>query len=408
MKDDDKSTQPAKLQDHLYAVHATDFRPSQDNHVQLARSSIATNNPMEEEVLKKLGNLRFTLHWSLGSVVPLEGLKDCEDKAVDAGKRQFAIVTLVKNLIPQLVNIYWNDTFILGNYALSDQDHVLIPEQLIEQNDTESWGNAKLHGYDPETEDLRQAVNRLLESFEGEDPCMYKVHSKVQTVTDELQNEFTISCQGEDQDISGSNSHFFNDILQNDLSISFGLHGRHICGGLQGEYLWLQEQVIIGYLFTIWLPLVDEPQLSPEDLKLLKMANDVAKEKLIEWVESKDSLIKVKEEFISFQNNITDLCKIIDLELFLIEKYKMTLVGADKDHIYYLLENRNESIEKLKEYLENLIATRQDVFKKYVPVVPKEYLNNLIATRPDLFKKYDPVVSDVGLNESHDSPRPKL
>ena len=158
MKDDDKSTQPAKLQDHLYAVHATDFRPSQDNHVQLARSSIATNNPMEEEVLKKLGNLRFTLHWSLGSVVPLEGLKDCEDKAVDAGKRQFAIVTLVKNLIPQLVNIYWNDTFILGNYALSDQDHVLIPEQLIEQNDTESWGNAKLHGYDPETEDLRQAA----------------------------------------------------------------------------------------------------------------------------------------------------------------------------------------------------------------------------------------------------------
>lgn len=144
------------IQEKLIAVHATDQLPEEG----VLRAGLGDPITMDEkwrETLEPLyRSVRPTLHFSLGELVrPIPGKESWEEK-------KFAILTPLKDLLPQAVNLNCYDTFILGDFHLTDRSLLLVPLG------TEVKSSCyQICIYDPETSSLRAAVARHIEQMGG-------------------------------------------------------------------------------------------------------------------------------------------------------------------------------------------------------------------------------------------------
>lgn len=131
---------------HLFAVHATDVFPED--------GILHAGYGKPDEIPAGFPNVRCTVHFSIGELVrPVGDWMSWEDKT-------YAIVTPLKVLLPQLVNLNCYDTFILGDLDLTEDMFLVAPRG------TAATGSFKLFEYDSRTT-LREAVDACIASQGG-------------------------------------------------------------------------------------------------------------------------------------------------------------------------------------------------------------------------------------------------
>lgn len=137
-----------ELGEKLFAVHATDVFPADG----VAKAGFE----LDENAPKEIPNFRCTIHFALGELVrPLgDDWMSWEDK-------KYAVVTPLKQLYPQLVNLNCYDTFILGDYVL-DEEAVLIAPKGTKVDGI----SVTIFEYDSDST-LREAVDTLIASKGG-------------------------------------------------------------------------------------------------------------------------------------------------------------------------------------------------------------------------------------------------
>jgi hypothetical protein len=134
------------LETKLYAVHATRFFP--EDGVMKAGASNARLGTVGDEPAA----FRPTLHFSLGEMVRGHRDGSWEDAP-------YAVVTPLKTLKPQLVNVNPYDTFILGDFSLPPESIVVMPKGQTHR----LLPGQRVFFYDPRTTTLREAVDAALE-----------------------------------------------------------------------------------------------------------------------------------------------------------------------------------------------------------------------------------------------------
>lgn len=115
------SNQADLLLDKIFAVHATRNLPYVD-YLKAGLGGKELNAPCPE--------VRKTVHFALGELVrPVKELMDWEDCP-------YALVTSLRNLLPQLLNINCYDTFILGDFRLHPDIYLILPIDMIDKIET--------------------------------------------------------------------------------------------------------------------------------------------------------------------------------------------------------------------------------------------------------------------------------
>lgn len=133
-----------ELESRLYAVHATHVLPQGDEMIVGARAGLGgylyENEPP---------SFRATGHFSLGGVVGKHAGGYWEESP-------YAIMTPLRNLTEQLVNVSVDDTFVIGNVALSKPGTILLVPEGTDVEHLPPTVTVKAY---PPTDTLRDTVN---------------------------------------------------------------------------------------------------------------------------------------------------------------------------------------------------------------------------------------------------------
>jgi hypothetical protein len=139
------------LESKVFAVHATPILPKDGVMVAGARNISGRANWDDEPP-----SFRPTIHFSLGEVVR-------EHRGGNWDEKPYAVVAPLKSLKEQLVNIYPNDTYILGNYRLTDESVLLVPRGTDTADLPE---DVQVIEYNPQV-GLRMAVDQTIRDKNG-------------------------------------------------------------------------------------------------------------------------------------------------------------------------------------------------------------------------------------------------
>lgn len=140
------------LESKMFVVHSTPILPK--GGVMIAGARDISFNPREEEP----ASFRPTIHFSLGEIVQ-------EHRNFSWDENPYAIVAPLKAVKGQLMNLYPNDTFILGNYRLTYDATVLVPKGT---NTSDLPPDVKVVEYNRRGQTgLRAAVNKAIADQQG-------------------------------------------------------------------------------------------------------------------------------------------------------------------------------------------------------------------------------------------------
>ncbi len=153
------------LGEHLFAVHATNVLPED--------GVLHAGYGKPEDIPEGIPDIRCTVHFSIGELVRPVG-KDW----MNWEEHLYAIVTPLKSLYPQLVNLNCYDSFILGDLDLTQEMFVVVPKGTMLD------GPFSIYEYDSRSS-LREAVDALIGSLGGWKVTMlgYKDESKYRKAT---------------------------------------------------------------------------------------------------------------------------------------------------------------------------------------------------------------------------------
>lgn len=183
------------LESKVFAVHATPTLP---------KKGILTAGARDISSDKKWGDeppsFRPTIHFSLGELV-----QEHSEQSWD--KSPFAVVTPLKSLEGQLVNIFPHDTFILGDYHLTEKDTLLVPRGT---DASELPANLNTVEYNPQM-GLRNAVDQVIREKGG-----WSIRMKPEGVA--------IGSVAYIEDTEVNSSEFFQSLFDAFPQLSYGTH----------------------------------------------------------------------------------------------------------------------------------------------------------------------------------------
>src|SRR5262249_37800927 len=104
---------------------------------------------------------RPTTHFALGELI-----KPQCDGAISRENKKFAVITPLKDLVPQLLSLNVYDTYILGDLKLTKDSIVLVPKAETKQYQI-SHPNLNIVSYDSNRGALRQTVKKLIKDRDG-------------------------------------------------------------------------------------------------------------------------------------------------------------------------------------------------------------------------------------------------
>lgn len=270
---------------------------------------------------------------------------------------KYAIVTKLKNLFPQLINIHFKYSITLDDYLLSNKDYVLLPEN----TDPGSWNTANIVYYDPTQITLNQAVIELIkqqngiiikETLEIFSDIKYNLHKYILEI-----NQEKIYCLRE------KDPFIFSNIIQ-ELAISFGTDEEIINGWTLSYLEGIQEKITLLILDLITSNDV-EFGYTLEYLELIEYSAKCIQNSLSLLINNSTRFtIQNKEKFNLQQNNFYKWLKFFEIEKYLYLKYNKTLMGANKLHINFLIQNIDLSIVELLMYVDQ----KHQIFKQCIPV----------------------------------------
>lgn len=161
---------PNQLLDRIYAVHATRILPASDY---LRAGLMADDSGSTQSALWP--DVRKTLHFALGEVVrPVEEMINWEGCP-------YALVTPLRTLLPQLININCYDTFIFGDLQLGPDTYLVVPMEIATKIDSK----ASIIAYDPQRQSLREAVDEFIAAMDG-----WHIEMNSEDIEDELHEAY--------------------------------------------------------------------------------------------------------------------------------------------------------------------------------------------------------------------------
>jgi len=189
------------LESKIFAVHSTAIFP--DKGILRAKGRNITDKKSwgkEEEP----ASFRPTLHFSLGEVVPEITKKDYRYQWED---NPYAIISPLKNLEGQLINVFPQDTFVLGDLEMNEGMVLLAPKG----TDTSSLPkNIEVREYEKNT-NLREAVDAVIEEKQG-----WHIRMKADGTA--------IGSVAHINGVEINDPRFFNAILEKIPYLSYGTH----------------------------------------------------------------------------------------------------------------------------------------------------------------------------------------
>jgi hypothetical protein len=162
---------------------------------------------------------RPSTHFALGELVRPQ----CEGK-ISRENKKFAIVTPLKNLIPQLLSLNVYDRYILGDFNLTNDSMVLVP--VLEAVQFRSlYPNLNIVSYDP-IKGLRQSIKDLIDECGGWHFISFENDEKLSPWAPAISSSF--DCR------NINTPEFFAPILREQKNVAFGAHcssllNRKIC-----------------------------------------------------------------------------------------------------------------------------------------------------------------------------------
>lgn len=183
------------LRSKMFAVHATPILP-RDGILKAGTRDITYNKQWDDEP----PSFRPTIHFALGELV-----REHRDHSWD--EHPYAVVTPLRALEPQLVNIFPHDTFILGDYKLTEDATVLVPGG----TDTSRLPpNIRVVEYNREP-GLRNAVDQVIRDKDG-----WIIKMQPEGVA--------IGSVAYIDGIEMNSAEFFRSLFETNPHISFGTH----------------------------------------------------------------------------------------------------------------------------------------------------------------------------------------
>lgn len=183
------------LRSKMFAVHATPILP-QDGILKAGTRDITYDKRWDDEP----PSFRPTIHFALGELVR-------EHTGFSWDEQPYAVVTPLRALEPQLVNIFPHDTFVLGDYKLTEDATVLVPRGTDTSQLPPTVRVLKYNG----GLGLRGAVDQVIRDKGG-----WAVKMQPEGVA-------TGSVAYID-DVEMNSADFFNSLFENSPHISFGTH----------------------------------------------------------------------------------------------------------------------------------------------------------------------------------------
>lgn len=291
------------LLDKIYAVHASSSLP--DYNYLRAGLALDGYSGLEKALMPKA---RKTLHFALGELVrPIDGFMSWEDCP-------YAIITPLRVLQPQLININCYDTFILGDLKLTDQSYLVLPDNVAKT----TASRATIITYDPNNQTLRETVDALILQKEG-----WHIEMNSDDVEDELHEAY----------LNGNNINspeFFAPLKEIMPGLASGLR----FDPLDGEHYRL-SQIEQNLLFVAMQILSDNYRETAEcscleTSHLEKLAQELH-EDFAAWASSLANFNWSNDSLEAYQNlaiEITKWSHLIQIELLLRNQHQKTLMSA--------------------------------------------------------------------------------
>jgi len=108
-------------------------------------------------------NFRLTVHFSIGSLVPPHS------KVITWEDCLFAIVTPMKNLLPQLASVYAYDSFIVGPWTVKPGTFLIAPHNSVDDITQEVYHSlgCGIIFYDPDIDTIREMIDLCIKDDDG-------------------------------------------------------------------------------------------------------------------------------------------------------------------------------------------------------------------------------------------------
>ncbi len=322
------------LLDKIYAVHATRSLP--DSEYLRAGFNMDGCSPLEQALSPKA---RKTVHFALGELVqPVEGFMNWEDCP-------YAVVTPLRNLAPQLLNVNCYDTFILGDFKLNSQIYLIVPNDVAESLES----HATIIGYDSDFQTLREAVDALIVQEEG-----WHIEMNSEDIEDELHPAY----------LNGSNVNvpeFFAPLKDVIPSLAVGLRFEP----LDGEHYRLSQ--IEMNLMMVAMPILSTTYLETKNRDCLPTAllENFAREVNEHFQIWSSTLTNFKwgneslEAYHSLASEIIKWACLTENELLIRKHYGKTLMSAPSDFLLKCF-----SLHQPEE-VQNFIIQNKDLLQEY-------------------------------------------
>ncbi len=367
------------FQDKLFAVHITSDIPRASK--QIAGNTNLLNNLISHQI-NHAPLSKPTLHWCLGRAIPQfynnSYIAQPERKSSNEEQQKYAIITKLKNLFPQLININFKYTITLDDYYLTNKDYVLIPYNTKQ----DPWAMANIIYYNPELMPLKQAVIDFIKNQNG-----IIIKEELEKISDNNINflhKYVLEFNQEKiYYIREKDPCIFNNIIQ-ELGVSFGTDEEIVSGWFLGYFEGIQEK-ITSFILDLITSNEIEFGYTIEYIELLEYSAKCIQERLSDMINNCPRFsVNVKERFNQQQKNFYTWLKIYEIEKHLHAKYNKTLMGADKIYINSLINNIHQPLDRLLIFIEK----NHHLFKQCIELnLENYYLEKIYLVGIAFFRK---------------------
>ncbi len=348
----------------IYAVHATSYFPS---------SGILKAGAMDISHGQKFNgdeppSFRPTLHFSLGELVRGHGNYGWEDNP-------YAVVTPLKCLEQQLINLFAHDTFILGNLHLTPEMTLLVPKKTKVSKGLSEKVSVKEY-----SSNIRKAIDAVVSEKGGWNIRMNDGDVGIESPAYISETEI-------------NNVQFFQRVFEAHPDVSFGTH----TGSERGEaYLFgVIEQAINSLMKNYsphWFTLATPEVLLFKEIVIYNI------KKLEEHLKRLNLPRHTYQVFEEKKTKLADWLNIVDADLNLRVHFDKTF-SRSTEEVEEILIKKRKSPQDLKDLAYKLRGTLPRVSK--TPVLGGGYLgfffkgmsvqeiNKFINSNPACFEGLD-------------------
>jgi len=336
--DPNKKYSAEELGQKLFAVHVSFTLP--ENGV-LEASYRGYPRKYPKPMQKILRDSRFTVHFCIGEMTrgfPRLGLQAAP----------FAIVSPLKELYPQLLNLNAYDTFVLGDFHLTKEVSVIVPDSF--SLDKVPQG-VQAYVYNPQTLSLRKAVEKVINLQKG---WQVRMNSKdrEERLDPALIGETNINTKS-----------FYESIVKKLPHVAVGLRWDPLDGN---AYLFgsMDDSAFdIAKQFSAKPKGTNKVKLETYDLKTEKLSLEYELNRIRAKFCNPSCVTEQNKKVIDRKiENIMKYIKLLNAEIETRKKHGKTLFGADKK----LKEKALNSLDK-KDGIKGFVKDKS----KKLPKLPK-------------------------------------